>query len=79
MYLWRSALREGRGFSEDSVRMDADSVVFFGQRSLDALALQNQQITEGSIDRSRNLTDDFLHICCFEARLASTIDKDHVI
>lgn len=59
MYLWRSALREGRGFSEDSVRMDADSVVFFGQRSLDALALQNQQITEGSIDRSRNLTDDF--------------------
>lgn len=59
MYLWRSALREGHGFSEDSVRMDADSVVYFGQLSLNALALQNQQLTEGTIDRSRNLTDDF--------------------
>ncbi len=59
MYLWRSALREGRGFSEDSVRMDADSVVYFGQLSLDALAVQNQQLNAGSIDRERSLTDDF--------------------
>ena len=59
MYLWRSALREGRGFSEDSIRSDADSVVFFGQRSLDALALQNEQLTNSEFDRSRNKTDDF--------------------
>lgn len=59
MYLWRSALREGRGFSEDSIRSDADSVVFFGQRSLDALALQNEQLTNSEFDRSRDKTDDF--------------------
>lgn len=59
MYLWRSALREGRGCSEDSVRMDADSVVYYGQLSIDALALQNQQLNLGIAERTRNLTDDF--------------------
>ena len=59
MYLWRSALREGRGYSEDSVRMDADSVIYFGQKSLDYLATQNQQLTSSSYDRSRSNTDDF--------------------
>lgn len=59
MYLWRSALREGRGFSEDSVRMDADSVIFFGQKSLDYLAMQNQQLTSSTFDRSNTKTDDF--------------------
>lgn len=59
MYLWRSALREGRGFSADSVLMDADSVVYYGQLSLDALALQNQQLNLGLVERARNLTDDF--------------------
>ncbi|MCR4995028.1 MAG: RagB/SusD family nutrient uptake outer membrane protein [Bacteroidales bacterium] len=59
MYLWRSALREGRGFSEDSVKMDADSVIYFGQKSLDFLAMQNQQLTNSSFDRSRNNTDDY--------------------
>ncbi len=59
MYLWRSALREGRGYSEDSVRMDADSVIYFGQKSLDYLATQNQQLTSSSHDRPRSNTDDF--------------------
>ena len=59
MYLWRNALREGRGFSEDSVRMDADSVIYFGQKSLDYLAMQNQQLTNSSFDRSSSKTDDF--------------------
>jgi len=59
MYLWRSALREGRGFSEDSIRSDADSVVYYGQQSLDALALQNEQLTSSEPLRSRTLTDDF--------------------
>ena len=59
MYLWRSALREGRGCSQDSVLMDADSVVYYGQLSLDALALQNQQLNLGIADRARNTTDDF--------------------
>lgn len=59
MYLWRNALREGRGFSEDSVRMDADSVIYFGQKSLDYLAMQNQQLTSSTFDRSSTKTDDF--------------------
>lgn len=59
MYLWRSALRQGRGFSEDSVRMDADSVIYFGQKSLDYLAMQNQQLTSSTFDRSNTKTDDF--------------------
>ena len=59
MYLWRSALREGRSFPEESVRRDADSVIYYGQHSLDALALQNQQLTNSSFDRSRSKTDDF--------------------
>lgn len=59
MYLWRSALREGRGFSQDSIKSDADSVIYFGQRSLDALALQTQQATNSEFDRSRDKTSDF--------------------
>ena len=59
MYLWRNALREGRGFSEDSLRMDADSVIYFGQKSLDYLAMQNQQLTSSAFDRPSNKTDDF--------------------
>ncbi len=59
MYLWRSALREGRGFSTDSVRMDADSVIYFGQKSLDYLATQNQQLTSSTHDRPSKKTDDF--------------------
>ena len=59
MYLWRSALREGRGFSEDSVRMDADSVVYFGQKSLDYLFMQNEQLTSSSFDRSTSKKEDF--------------------
>lgn len=45
MYLWRSALREGRGFATTDVNSDADSVIYYGQKSLDALAKQNEQIT----------------------------------
>lgn len=59
MYLWRSALREGRGFSTDSVHSDADSVIYYGQRSLDFLATQNQQLTNSSFDRYQAKTDDF--------------------
>ena len=59
MYLWRSALREGRGFSQDSIRTDADSVVYYGQLSLDALALQNDQLINNEFDRSTTKTDDF--------------------
>ena len=59
MYLWRSALREGRGFSRDSVQSDADSVIYYGQLSLDALALQTQQTTNSQFDRSRQNTSDF--------------------
>ena len=59
MYLWRSALREGRGFPEEEFKADAQKVIEFGQKSLDALALQNQQINNSSFDRSTRKTDDF--------------------
>ncbi len=59
MYLWRSALREGRGYNATDVTSDAQKVIEYGQKSLDALALQNQQITTSSFDRSTNKKDDF--------------------
>lgn len=59
MYLWRSALREGRNFSQDSIKSDCDSVIYYGQRSLDALALQTQQTTNSQFDRSRENTSDY--------------------
>ena len=59
MHLWRGALREGRGFPEDQVQEDALKVIEYGQKSLGALALQNQQITNSSFDRSSNEKDDF--------------------
>ena len=42
MYLWRSALRQGRGFNNTLVLQDCDSVIYYGQLSLDKLADQNQ-------------------------------------
>lgn len=67
MYLWRSALREGRlavvsgepVYTQEDVLADARSVVEYGQKALDALALQNQQITNSSYDRSTNKKDKY--------------------
>ena len=67
MYLWRSALREGRlnvregeaVYTEDDVKADAEAVILYGQRSLDALATQNEQIINSTFDRSSNKKDDF--------------------
>ena len=60
MYLWRSALREGRnGSINDSVRSDCDSVIYFGQRSIDALALQTEQTVNSQFDRSTRKTNDY--------------------
>lgn len=59
MYLWRGALREGRGFPATDVTSDADSVIYFGQRSLDALAMQNQQLTTSQFDRTAVNKNDF--------------------
>ncbi len=59
MYLWRSALRDGRNFPDTDVKTDADSVIYFGQRSLDALAKQNQQFTLSQYDRTAVDKDDF--------------------
>ncbi len=41
MYLWRSALREGRDFDKAIVDQDCDSVIWAGQKSLDYLAEVN--------------------------------------
>lgn len=62
MYLWRSALREGRlnvktgdpVYTEEDVKADAENVIFYGQKSLDALALQNEQVINSSFDRGTN-------------------------
>ena len=59
MHLWRSALREGRGFPETDIQADAQKVIEYGQKSLDALAKQNEQIISSSFDRNVNKKDDF--------------------
>ena len=41
MYLWRGALREGRGFSRAITDKDNDSCIFYGQKALDALKTRN--------------------------------------
>lgn len=67
MYLWRSALREGRlavvsgepVYTQEDVFADARKVIEYGQKSLDALSLQNQQITNSSYDRATNKKDTY--------------------
>ena len=67
MHLWRSALREGRlavvsgepVYTQEDVFADARSVIEYGQKALDALALQNQQITNSSYDRNTNKKDTY--------------------
>ena len=67
MYLWRSALREGRltvksgepVYTEADVKEDAQNVIFYGQKSLDALATQNEQIVNSSFDRNTNKKNDY--------------------
>jgi len=59
MHLWRSALREGRGFPESDIQSDAQKVIEYGQKSLDALAKQNEQINNSSFDHNVNKKDDF--------------------
>ncbi len=59
MHLWRGALREGRNYPEADVLDDARKVIEYGQKSLDALAKQNEQITNSTFDRYVNKKDDF--------------------
>ena len=48
MYLWRSALRKGRDAATLDWQGDCDSVIYYGQLSLDALANQNELASAGS-------------------------------
>ena len=48
MYLWRSALLEGRTGDKTAGHADAQKVLDYGQASIDALFLQNQQISASS-------------------------------
>ena len=78
MYLWRSALREGRstanvvsttdgegeetasvGFTDDQIKSDCDSVIYFGQLSLDALAYRNTMASTSTFDRASSRTKDY--------------------
>ena len=57
MYLWRGALREGRGFSRAITDKDNDSCIYYGQKALDALKTRNDLAnTYGS---AAILTKDF--------------------
>ena len=58
MYLWRSALREGRGFDAMKVEADLDSVIYFGQQSIIALNAQND-MANSSYGSSRSKSEDF--------------------
>ena len=58
MYLWRSALREGRGFDEVKVNADLDSVIYFGEQSIISLSNQNE-MANSSYGSSRTKTDDY--------------------
>lgn len=58
MYLWRSALREGRGFDALQVESDLDSVIYYGKQSITALQNQNDQSNAG-YGMSRTKTDDY--------------------
>ena len=58
MYLWRSALREGRGFDAMKVEADLDSVIYFGQQSIIALNEQND-MANASYGSSRSKSEDF--------------------
>ena len=57
MHLWRGALREGRGL--EGVEDDAQKVIEFGQKSLDALTLQNEQITNSRYDSDSEKPETF--------------------
>ena len=58
MYLWRSALREGRGFDATKIESDLDSVIYFGKQSIQALYNQNEQASSG-YGMSRTKAEDF--------------------
>lgn len=59
MYLWRSALLEGRGVSADSVKADAQAAIDAGMKSIEYLALQTEQTVNSQFDRLRVEKDDF--------------------
>jgi len=48
MYLWRSSLRKGRDEATLDWKGDCDSVIYYGQLSLDALANQNELASAGA-------------------------------
>ena len=58
MYLWRSALREGRDFDRNLIIQDCDSVIEFGQKSLDKLADVNN-MNASNYGSTRLRRDDF--------------------
>lgn len=61
MYLWRSALLEGRDKDGNMAlwKADAQKALDYGQASVDALALQNEQINNSTGSSSGVTLDDF--------------------
>lgn len=59
MYLWRCALRHGRDVANLDWRSDCDSVIFYGQLALDALANQNELATAGGSMSNDNSIKDY--------------------
>jgi len=58
MYLWRSALREGRGFETTAIDSDLDSVIYYGEQAIITLNDQNELANAG-YGMSLTKTDDF--------------------
>ena len=58
MYLWRSALREGRDFDKTLINQDCDSVIWAGQKSLDYLAEVNN-MNASTFGSTRIKREDF--------------------
>ena len=59
MYLWRSALREGRDPDSTWWQDDAQKVVEYSQKSIDALAYQEQQSSANYGRENRLETEDY--------------------
>ncbi len=78
MYLWRSALRQGRGYEVEEWTADCDSVIYYGQLSLDALANQNELATVGGSMSEDNSVKSYFGDASISLQNASLISNEDV-
>lgn len=78
MYLWRSALREGRDKAALDWRGDCDSVIYYGQLALDALANQNELASAGGSMMNDNSIKDYFEDQNIKLQNATLISNEKV-